>query len=240
VPESQWCSFIIASLLELIEEINLDIDNEAKFKVCDVSTLSIDPPELRPSHANPEISANKKIDFAMGLALDYEETTALQNGTCRVRHPHKSGMSINQTLSCWSHVPMYLNIEVKKKNVAEDPMVQLGIWVAAEFMKRQLEGYDMEMSIFAIEIQEDVWNFWQAFAVVEDSTLTGVYFVGPESMGDTKSELGVFKILYVLNGLAEWADTIFREWVRREVITVANPAYALRTRQRKESMNILD
>jgi len=47
-------------------------------------------------------------------------------------------------LSCWSHVPTYLNIEVKKKNVTEDPMVQLGIWVATEFMKRQLEGYDME------------------------------------------------------------------------------------------------
>ena len=41
---------------------------------------------------------------------------------------------------------------------------------------------------------------------MEDSTLIGVYFVGPESMGDTKSELGVFKILYVPSGLIQFSE----------------------------------
>jgi hypothetical protein len=46
---------------------------------------------------------------------------------------------------------MFVNIEGKRKNVPEDPMIQLGAWVAAEFKKRKLEG-----SIFALITQKGV------------------------------------------------------------------------------------
>jgi len=75
----------------------------------------------------------------------------LTKGIYRVNHPHKLGTSINQTSSWVNYVPMFVNIEGKRKNVPEDPMIQLGAWVAAEFKKRKLEG-----SIFALITQKGV------------------------------------------------------------------------------------
>jgi hypothetical protein len=60
---------------------------------------------------------------------------------------------------------MLVVIEVKKKkNVSDDPMIQIGAWVGAEFKKRELEGYDIEMPMFAMEVEEDMWNPYIIYA----------------------------------------------------------------------------
>ena len=217
-PESQWCSFMVAPMLDLLRHLHRLADGEPKLEVLDISTTSIDPLDLCPYHENPEVwrILNKKIDFAIGLNIPREQKTALQNGTYGYPHLQRLGTSINQTSSWVNCVPMFINIEVKKKNASDDPMIQIGAWVAAEFRKRELEGYGISMPFFAIEIEEDMWNLYIGYAT--GSTPNHLVFMGPESMGDTKSHQGTFKILHVLNGLAEWGNSEYRAWFETEVL----------------------
>lgn len=217
-PESQWCSFIVAPILDLLYHLHCYTDGEPQLEVLDVSTTSIDPIDLCPYHENPEVwrILNKKIDFMIGLSIPYEQKSSLQSGTYGYPHPQKPGTSINQTSSWANYVPTFLNIEVKKKNVSDDPMIQLGAWVAAEFRKRELEGYDISMPVFAIDIEEDTWNLYIGYA--PGPSPNHLVFMGPESMGDTKSHQGAFKILHVLNGLVEWGNTEYRARFEREVL----------------------
>jgi hypothetical protein len=216
-PESQWCSFIVAPILDLLYQLHCYTDGKPQLEVLDISTTSIDPIDLCPYHENPEVwrILNKKVDFVIGLSIDYEQKRLLQIGTYEYPHPHKHGTSINQTSSWANYVPIFLNIEMKK-NVSDDPMIQLGAWVAAEFKKRESEGYDISMPVFAIDIEEDIWNLHISYAT--GTSPNQLVFMGPESMGDTKSHQGVFKILHVLNGLVEWGNTEYRAWFEREVL----------------------
>lgn len=97
-------------------------------------------------------------------------------------------------------------------------MVQLGVWIAAEFRKRELCGFDARMPVLAVEIKEDAWQLYVAF----DATCPGekkvITFAGAVAIGDTKTEQGAFKLLHVLSGLAHWADTKYRLWFEREVL----------------------
>jgi hypothetical protein len=173
-----------------------------------------EPINLCPYHSNPEVwrVLNKKIDLAMGLDLPTDQKAALQHGEflCNTRNK-----SINQTSNWVNFVPMFLNIEVKKK-YSEDPMIQLATWIAAEFAKRQQEGYSLDMPVFAIEIEGDAWNLWIGYWA--GSFPHTLVFMGPESMGDTKSLKGAFKIFYVLQGLAAWGTSSYRAWFEREVL----------------------
>jgi hypothetical protein len=218
-PESQWCSFIVAPILDLLHELHRDAEGESLLETLDVSTTSIDPIALCPYHENPEVwrILNKKIDFAIGLNIPYGQKCTLQNGTYSYAHPQKLGTSINQTSSWANYIPIFVNIEVKKKNVSDDPMIQIGAWVAAEFKKRELEGYDNKMPAFAIEVEEDMWNLYIVYA--NGSTSHDLVCLGPESMGDTRSHQGVFKLIHVLNGVAEWGDTEYRAWFEKEILT---------------------
>lgn len=217
-PESQWCSFIVAPILDLIHQHHCDVGGDPQLEVLDMSTTFIDPIDLCPFHDSSEVwrVLNKRIDFGIGLNISYEQRTTLTKGNYRYNHPQKLGTSINQTSSWANYVPIFLNIEVKRKHVPVDPMIQLGAWVAAEFKKRELEGYDVHMPVFAIELEEDTWNLYIVY--VTRFPPNHLVFMGPESMGDTKSHQGVFKILHVLNGLAEWAKTEYRAWFEREVL----------------------
>ena len=217
-PESQWSTFIIAPILDLLHHVHRHNHKEPQLQVLDVTTTPIEPVDLCPYLNHPEVSKylNKRIDFAVGLRISHQQKTALQHGRYR---DHRPGTlhSINQTAGWANHVPIFLNIEVKKKHVPEDPMVQIGVWVAAEFRKRVIEGYDLDMPVFAIEIEEDMWNLYIGY--VTDSLAENLVFMGPESMGDTKSPQGVFKILHVLHSLMDWGTSDYRSWFEREVLT---------------------
>jgi hypothetical protein len=54
-------------------------------------------------------------------------------------------------------------------------------WVAAEFRERELEGYDMSLPIFAIEIEGDMWNLYIGYA--SGSTADPLVFVAPRIDG---------------------------------------------------------
>jgi len=71
--ESQWCSFMVAPILNLLHELHRDAEGESWLETLDISTTSIDPIALCPYHENPEVwrILNKKIDFTIGLSIPY-------------------------------------------------------------------------------------------------------------------------------------------------------------------------
>jgi hypothetical protein len=67
-----------------------------------------------------------------------------------------------------------------------------------------LEAYDIEIPVFVIDVQEDMWNLYIIFS--RGSTSNDLVFLGPYSMEDTKSHQGIFKIVHVLSGVVEWGN----------------------------------
>lgn len=157
---------------------------------------------------------DKRIDAAIGLNLPFTKRKILETGVYSEGVP-----SINQTASFVNFVPMFANFEVKRPNTDRDPLIQLGTWIAAEFMKRKREGYSLDMPVLAIEIEGDSWNLHMAFAP-EDAE-SGNYeckFVGPIEMGSTKSLLGVYQILDRLCRCADWGIGEYQTWFNEQVL----------------------
>ena len=92
--------------------------------------------------------------------------------------------SVNQTSTFCNFIPMFVNVEVKKRHVATDPAIQLGAWIAAEFRKRLIEGWtdmgfeDMQGNslsfgspVFAIEFEADNWLLYVSLLSSSHSNL---------------------------------------------------------------------
>ena len=115
---------------------------------------------------------------------------------------------------------MFVNFEVKKDD--RDPLVQLGAWIAADYEKRALEKYPMEIPVLAITVDGDHWQLWIACSVkVPKKEQRGktyrVQFTGPMDTGDTLSREGVFRILHVLKAVVQWGFEVYEPNYFRKV-----------------------
>jgi hypothetical protein len=187
------------------------------------TTTEISPSSMCPYSEDPSLfrDLDKRIDYAIGLRLSPQERDLLQRG----QFAADGQPSINQTSSFANFTPLFVNIEVKRRHVDKDPMIQLAAWVAAEFRKRQIESYGLEMPVFAVAIDGDLWELYVAYA--EDPGAEGkdlrLNFLGPFDMGNTKGWQGLFQILNLLCCLARWGDGEFRAWVQRELLDKYRP-----------------
>ena len=165
---------------------------------------------------------NKKIDAAMSLHLRPSEKTILHRGRYNTTSPpHNQRPSINQTSFFTNFSPMFMHIEVKRPNTDKDPLIQLGAWTTAEFTKRSLEGYSLDMPVCAIEVYGDDWNVYLVYARMDNPGAEGSFttqFVGPIKMGDTTSLKSCFTLLTFLAGIAEWGLGTYRPWFEREIL----------------------
>lgn len=164
------------------------------------------------SPGNVFTDANKKIDYALALDITVDEERRLSTGGSRYRVPGPA--SINQTYGCTAFNPMFANFEVKVGEI--DPLIQLGTWTAAEYEKRQLEGYPLHIPIPVIAIYGDQWKFWIAYSIKvpakqrqQGGKPYRVQFAGPKDMGNTWSIEGVFRILHVLKALVRWGVDVY-------------------------------
>ena len=128
--------------------------------------------------------------------------------------------SINQTSTFVNFTPMFLNVEVKRKNSDKDPLIQLGAWISAEFEKRRIEHYSLDMPVLAIEIQGDQWGLYMVYADEDlvDEEAYGLKFVGPKSLGNTSSLQGCFKLLDGLCRCADWGVGEYQAWFKKEIL----------------------
>lgn len=129
--------------------------------------------------------------------------------------------SINQTSNFVNFIPMFLNVEVKRKNSDKDPLIQLGAWISAEFEKRRIEHYSLDMPVLAIEIQGDQWGLYMVYADEDtvNEEASGLKFVGPKSLGNTGSLQGCFKLLDGLCRCADWGVSEYQSWFKREILS---------------------
>lgn len=110
---------------------------------------------------------------------------------------------------------MFVNIAVKRSYSGQDPLIQLAVWITAEFEKRKIEGYSLDMPVLAIAVVEQNWQLYMVHADVKNGGRYGCNFVRPFEMGSTTSVKGVFKILGVLCSLASWGLADYRAWFER-------------------------
>ncbi|KAL8764964.1 MAG: hypothetical protein Q9209_007791 [Squamulea sp. 1 TL-2023] len=213
--EDFWIEIVVAPLVHLVRKLtNFHIDqdkkNSPRISVINLKTSEIKPTSLiSTSSAELFRALNKKIDMTIGLNLFEFQQEKLQ------RRQYKLGPaypSINQVQSYFPLVPMFVNIEVKKKYQNRDPLIQLGAWVAAEFNKRRAEGWSLEMPVVAIAIDQDEWQLYIVHYVPKEDSNFDLRFVGPRSAGNTSDYEGIFRILYVLCTLAKWGEEVYRKW----------------------------
>lgn len=154
---------------------------------------------------------NKKIDYAVGLNLSLTAVRTLQDVK----------KSINQTATFINHTPIFLNVEVKRYASARNPRVQLAAWIAAEFNKRHIEGWPLDMPVLALEIEQDSWLLHIVAAEARKKSPGGfiLHFFGPIPMGDTFNRSNVRKLFSNLCHIALWGQEHFRQWVEEEILT---------------------
>ena len=119
---------------------------------------------------------------------------------------------------------MFLNIEAKMPKSPRDPLLQLGTWISAEYEKRRLEGYPMDMPTVAILVDGDIWNMYVVFCesgTLNTLTLGRDYrlrFAGPKIIGDTTSIVGVFQIMHVIKAIYKWGLEVYKPWWKEHVL----------------------
>ncbi|KAI9764630.1 MAG: hypothetical protein M1840_008127 [Geoglossum simile] len=170
--EPHWTSVVVGPILHLIRKLsifqNKDKDLNKSITVIDITAIEISPSDLCPySSISLYRNLDKRIDYAIGLSPSHSTLRKLRNATYNT-----VTKSVNQTSTFCNFIPMFINVEVKKKHVGKDPAIQLGAWIAAEFRKRLIEGWtgmgvedtqgrgsnlSLGSPVFAIEIEADAW-----------------------------------------------------------------------------------
>ena len=102
--------------------------------------VRIDPPDLRPRDlANQNATVQiKKIDTALALELPVDRVDR-----AFIKWPAAYRTFVQSTMNLHCRSPIIVNIEVKAAN-GIDPLGQLGIWSAAGFQKRLIDGDERE------------------------------------------------------------------------------------------------
>ncbi|MCJ1426986.1 hypothetical protein MMC29_004889 [Sticta canariensis] len=178
--EPHWISVVVGPILHLIENLSAfrgkDMNSNENITVMDITPIEISPTHLCPySSTSIYRDLDKRIDYAIGLYPSDSTLKKLEKATYNT-----VTKSVNQTSTFCSFIPMFVNVEVKKRHVATDPAIQLGAWIAAEFRKRLIEGWtdmgfeDMQKNslslgspVFAIEIEADNWLLYVVIAQLE-------------------------------------------------------------------------
>ena len=114
------------------------------------------------------------IDYALGLQLDEKELSVVKNA---YRQMADWEQSLNQTVNYMKDVPMFVDVEVKKRNAAVVPEVQLAIWAGALYNKRKLMKWDRSMPIPGIVVDGHHWDCYITFEQSPDKLVSTAIYV---------------------------------------------------------------
>jgi len=139
--DPHWMSVVVGPILHLIRKLSIfqdkDRNSNEKITVMDITSIEISPSHLCPySSTSLYPDLDKRIDYAIGLFPSRSTLRTLRDATYNTVIK-----SVNQTSTFCNFIPMFVNVEVKKRHVGKDPAIQLGAWIAAEFRKRLIEGW---------------------------------------------------------------------------------------------------
>lgn len=181
--------------------------------------------------SNPK-DVKRMVDWCVALSLGWKDEDILEDAFATL-NPNEC--SLNQSLSCISRSPVFLDVELKKKQPATDPEVALAIWASGALQKKIHHGWDTTLPMPAITIEGHLWHWYMfvptkrasknAMGLVRTSCgrlLTKLICVqlmlGPFPMGTTANLVGAWEIVYRLNILIKWGTTTYRKWFQEQVI----------------------
>ncbi|KAL8419961.1 hypothetical protein RB594_002929 [Gaeumannomyces avenae] len=161
--------------------------------------------------ANAAVAGGKMVDFA--LVLSESEETPLGSAILNaIRAVALDEQSVNQsTYMPLTLRPLGVSIETKVSTSTAEGRVQLGLWTAAWFARMQewisikpaAKGIPTAMPV--ILVFEHRWEL----SFVCDRGVK-FEFIGEVLIGDTRSLVGLYKLLAVLRVLVQWMDTDLR------------------------------
>lgn len=99
----------------------------------------------------------KMVDWCLALALGYKDEGILEKAFATI---YANECSVNQSLSYIRRSPIFLDVELKKKQPATDPEVELAIWASGALQKKLHHGWDTTLPMPAITIEGHIWSWY--------------------------------------------------------------------------------
>lgn len=170
-----------------------------------------------------QAAKSKMVDFAIYV----EEAPELIDGMKTTAARHLSiPTSFNQTFDPpLRTTPIAVSIETKKPGIEWDTaIVQVGIWVAAQFTKlEQLlgdSGHTIDNARLSMPflplfvVQGHDWSFFAATREPDGQTRIWSKII----VGSTIVPLGVYQIVATLCLLSKWSSEVFKPWFWKYVL----------------------
>ena len=164
-------------------------------------------------------SNSKKVDFV--LVLDLAATNPLARAMSQFtdaepRNP--KGCHINHTIYApISRSPIAASIELKQSFQARDPIIQLGIWVAAWHarmyaLREQLIPLDDSWpSLVSVPLIQVTGYQWHVYFACDLKQSIDIY--GPVNLGSTEDIISCYVLLFIASH-PELGFNIFLQWYK--------------------------
>ncbi|KAI1498687.1 hypothetical protein F5X99DRAFT_431577 [Biscogniauxia marginata] len=184
-----------------------------------------------------EIMSSKMVDFC--LTIELRSPKAVQQ--VLMRQPCDNLRTINQTMyPPLRFRPIAVAIETKIETSASMGESQLGIWTKGWLNRMGLFGVPECPPVPLIHIRGHEWYVllgWTGAEYQQQEPDPGGFDTSEEAptgmreskllitmeqaIGDTRSLLGIYKLLRSIRLLADWAEADFREWFENIMIPAA-------------------
>ncbi|KAL8941271.1 MAG: hypothetical protein Q9211_001893 [Gyalolechia sp. 1 TL-2023] len=165
------------------------------------------------SDQSTDRTISKMVDWSLGLEINYKDNDKISRAFSFCDDQEHS---LNQSMSFIRRVPLFADLELKKKLQSRDPAVQLAIWKSAWLLKAQHHEWDTSLPLPGITVAGHEWSFY-LFMAVED----GLIMLGSFPMGTTATLNGVWMILCRLNVLFNWGTTTYKKWFDDNIMSWA-------------------
>ncbi|KAH7173106.1 hypothetical protein DER46DRAFT_214570 [Fusarium sp. MPI-SDFR-AT-0072] len=182
-------------------------------------------------------SASKKVDFCMYIDPKHDETADVSEIIEALKNVLPLGMFNHANLNPLSDNPIAVSIETKKTGEGwENAKLQMEVWMAAhwQFLRKLLELRQRaanELSLMKQEAGDLTPNSdkpWQLPEFIPGIIIQGhdwhliittpegekTIFWQKKNFGDTSSSKGIYKIIYNLQLLRQWAQEEYSKWLR--------------------------
>ncbi|KAL9597190.1 MAG: hypothetical protein Q9219_005312 [cf. Caloplaca sp. 3 TL-2023] len=232
--ECQWedVVFRIANVFELwpeaemVQSINVRTIQFEPAQICPVlpnGPFTLEPAKPSDQEASSAASSRsgkdlylkRQVDRVMALKIADDERYRLNRAFAPNPHPYLH--SVNQTHGSTSLIPFWLNIEIKRWFQPVDPRIQLAIWTAAGFLKRQLMAWDLKFPVPGITVEGHVWRLYVFFWLDGEITM-----MGPVIIGSTETLSQTWQLIRSMYLLVRWGSTKYRKWFEDNILKWAD------------------
>ncbi|GME51537.1 hypothetical protein GTA08_BOTSDO12605 [Neofusicoccum parvum] len=188
-----------------------------------ITKASISPKHLVARNTNGAAFDSKMVDFAMCIepSKDMRRRIKCALSSYMAENPEYVTPSINQTTYPPLRTrPIAVCFETKTPDGSEtSARVQLAIWTAAQLEQLRRLFPTADLPTLPVVLASGVR--WDVYYVQADKN--GVKVIGYQTIGDTESALGIYRLIRCVRDLADWADGSFRQWWERVLAEERTP-----------------